>query len=437
MDDINRYYEILELKSGASPEEVKRAYRDLVRVWHPDRFSHDPRLQQKAQDKLKEINEAYEKLQAFLSGQRARAYRSGSRPSQSRPHSESGEARSSDSRAAPDPPPHAETARENTTASSVGIWPAIVAWLRNEYELMPTVVKIAVTVVLLLIVITSTQNSRSKQTIPEPDKTPLVASAPKPLSEPQGTVARPGRKAGPEDQATRPPSKDAPARKKATAKLETPPAGREAGGEHAVSPRLPSGYFTIGSSKDDVLAIQGEPSSIIGSTFHYGYSSVHFRGDRVSGYSNISNNLKVRLLPGAEASGASSRGYFTTGSSKDDVLAVQGTPSSVIGSTFHYGYSSVHFRGDRVSGYSNISNNLRVRLLPDGDTSEASSRAYFTIGSTKEEVLAIQGTPSSVIGGTFHYGYSSVHFRGDRVSGYSNISNNLKVRVTLSAERSP
>ena len=32
MDDIDRYYEILELKSGASFEELKRAYRDLVRV---------------------------------------------------------------------------------------------------------------------------------------------------------------------------------------------------------------------------------------------------------------------------------------------------------------------------------------------------------------------------------------------------------------------
>lgn len=40
MDDMKRYYEILELEPGASPEEVKRAYRDLVKVWHPDRFSH-------------------------------------------------------------------------------------------------------------------------------------------------------------------------------------------------------------------------------------------------------------------------------------------------------------------------------------------------------------------------------------------------------------
>src|SRR5262249_31525950 len=158
-----------------------------------------------------------------------------------------------------------------------------------------------VAVVLLLIVITSTQNSGSKRTLPESARTPLVASAPKLSSEPQGTTVRPETNDSPEGQAMRPPSKEAPARKKPTTKLEPPLAGRDEGGEPPVSPRLHSGYFTIGSSKDDVLAIQGEPSSIIGSTLHYGYSSVHFRGNQVSGYSNISNNLKVRLLPGGQA----------------------------------------------------------------------------------------------------------------------------------------
>lgn len=34
----------------------------MAKVWHPDRFVLDPRLQEKAQEKLKEINEAYEQL---------------------------------------------------------------------------------------------------------------------------------------------------------------------------------------------------------------------------------------------------------------------------------------------------------------------------------------------------------------------------------------
>ena len=65
--DINRCFEILELDSKASPDEVKQAYRDMVNVWHPDRFPDNSRLKQKAEEKLKEINEAYEKVLSFLS----------------------------------------------------------------------------------------------------------------------------------------------------------------------------------------------------------------------------------------------------------------------------------------------------------------------------------------------------------------------------------
>ncbi len=67
MADINRCYEILEIEPGASLEEIKRAYRDLAFVWHPDRFAHNDRLQQKAHQRLTEINEAYQQLVLFLS----------------------------------------------------------------------------------------------------------------------------------------------------------------------------------------------------------------------------------------------------------------------------------------------------------------------------------------------------------------------------------
>ena len=60
--DLSNAYEVLGVKPGVSMHELKAAHRDLAKVWHPDRFLHDPRLQEKAQEKLKEINEAYEQL---------------------------------------------------------------------------------------------------------------------------------------------------------------------------------------------------------------------------------------------------------------------------------------------------------------------------------------------------------------------------------------
>jgi len=59
---LSKAYELLGVKPGVSNAELKSAHRDLAKVWHPDRFLHDPRLQEKAQEKLKEINEAYELL---------------------------------------------------------------------------------------------------------------------------------------------------------------------------------------------------------------------------------------------------------------------------------------------------------------------------------------------------------------------------------------
>ncbi len=61
---LEHCYETLGLRPGASPREVRQAYIDLTKVWHPDRFNDDPRLKKKAEAKLREINAAYEQLRA-------------------------------------------------------------------------------------------------------------------------------------------------------------------------------------------------------------------------------------------------------------------------------------------------------------------------------------------------------------------------------------
>jgi hypothetical protein len=59
---VNRYYRVLDLPYNATLAEIKQAYRELVRIWHPDRYSHDERLQKRATEKLIELNEAYRVL---------------------------------------------------------------------------------------------------------------------------------------------------------------------------------------------------------------------------------------------------------------------------------------------------------------------------------------------------------------------------------------
>jgi len=65
---VKRSFQVLELAPGATLNEVRQAYKDMANIWHPDRFSGNPRLQYKAEQKLKEINAAYETLKAFFQG---------------------------------------------------------------------------------------------------------------------------------------------------------------------------------------------------------------------------------------------------------------------------------------------------------------------------------------------------------------------------------
>ena len=58
---MNNPYEILGVPENASDEEIKRAYRELARKYHPDNY-HDNPLADLAQEKMKEINAAYEQI---------------------------------------------------------------------------------------------------------------------------------------------------------------------------------------------------------------------------------------------------------------------------------------------------------------------------------------------------------------------------------------
>lgn len=54
-------YEVLGVSENATQEEIRAAYRELVKKYHPDQYANNP-LSDLAQEKLKEINQAYDML---------------------------------------------------------------------------------------------------------------------------------------------------------------------------------------------------------------------------------------------------------------------------------------------------------------------------------------------------------------------------------------
>jgi len=74
--DLDESYRTLGLNPGASLEEVRRSYRDLVKFFHPDRHQASPGLQRKATEQTKKLNLAYERVCKVLGG----GCRSGSAP---------------------------------------------------------------------------------------------------------------------------------------------------------------------------------------------------------------------------------------------------------------------------------------------------------------------------------------------------------------------
>ena len=58
----NDHYKVIGIYRNATDEEVKKAYRELARKYHPDNYANTP-LSDLAGEKMKEINEAYETIQ--------------------------------------------------------------------------------------------------------------------------------------------------------------------------------------------------------------------------------------------------------------------------------------------------------------------------------------------------------------------------------------
>src|ERR1044071_9470604 len=59
-------YGVLELGSVALLDEVRQAHRERIKLWDQDRFANDPRSQQIATQKARELNQTLETVSAYF-----------------------------------------------------------------------------------------------------------------------------------------------------------------------------------------------------------------------------------------------------------------------------------------------------------------------------------------------------------------------------------
>ena len=64
---MNDPYKVLGVSRDATDDEIKKAYRELARKYHPDNYVDNP-LADLVQEKMKEINEAYDQIQKMRAG---------------------------------------------------------------------------------------------------------------------------------------------------------------------------------------------------------------------------------------------------------------------------------------------------------------------------------------------------------------------------------
>ena len=358
--DLHESYRILEVELGAPLEDVKRAYRELVKVWHPDRFTHDPKLQIKAQEKLKAINLAYERICA---GGSARRESKSDKPADSRSGAQT---------AAPPQSPRSATMPAKETP-----------WGRRFAQA-------AMAVVLIVVVraIFSTKDNPQ----PRSAGNQVAYFEPRPAAQaPLPSPVDAQRKIENHISAITPVEKQ-------TAKGALSQSGPAIVTEDTSAPRS---FFTVASSKNEVLAVQGTPDEFSDTVFTYPYGSkVFFQGGHVVSWKmSPTFPLKVKLLL---HSVVEDRGFFTIGSTKDEVLAVQGTPDEFTDTVFTYPYGSrVFFKGDHVVSWKmSPTFPLHVKLLLTATTGNRGfsrwDRARTKCSPSKARQMN-SPTPSSLI----------------------------------------
>jgi hypothetical protein len=111
--------------------------------------------------------------------------------------------------------------------------------------------------------------------------------------------------------------------------------------------------------------------------------------------------------------------FITAGLTRDEVIAAQGAPTAETAGEMDYGNSKLFFDKGVVFGWRiDPASPLRVKLWSDAVVDP--NLQTFGMDSTKNEVIAVQGTPTTYSPSMFGYGKSEVYFQWGRVVGWKN-----------------
>lgn len=416
-------YRLLGISPAASRAEVKKAYRELVKRWHPDFFQQRSLFERnRAEERFKEITGAYRRIsRSWDSGEEPEGAKLRAQPAREEPLAK---AKAGPKPAAPKSGPYSAPFRAKPplrrySSSRPSIHTKLGILARSLGERIRHIppgkqrwVGALACVILFFIFfgLTSIPVHTWFAGHPKSNRNPSAPPFTKEMPAPQSNtpLAQNGLPEPQKDSALRHPLPPHP-----PTLPPTPPRGNA---------RL---HFSLGSSQAEVLRIQGPPTRVQGQTWIYGFSEVHFKDGKVSRYNNSDGTLRVRLLPAPVPKGERPA-FFTLGSTKNDILLVEGTPTRIEANRWYYGFSEIRFKNEQVEEYDNSFGDLKVRLLPSNPFPPALQYGFFTIGSTMDDVLAIQGTPTRIQGNYWFYKLSNIIFRDKKVQNVVNAGGNLR-----------
>jgi hypothetical protein len=336
----------LGLATHAMPEEIESTYLTLVKVWHPDRFAHDPRLRRDAEEKLKEINAAHDYL---LTHPKQEPTRAAPRPEEPiipvRPFDSSvgvefeGE--------------ETEEIRKIFRRRQKSNAPAIL--LKVGFALGAIAILALVWLTGDSILSGNSLTARSwdelKSEVKHDMAVHLESSSSSPTQQPVAA-------------ATPAPSAPIPDVPPATAAVrpvkQAVPHGKPIG--QVRSPQTgPKPYITAGLTPTEVLTALGKPTASSGEKMFYNNSEIDFKDGQVSGW-KIDPASPVRVKLWSDSASAPGLTTFGVGSTKSDVIALQGTPTLFSDKEFGYGNSRVYFQNNRVVRWKQDPGSVNLRV---------------------------------------------------------------------------